>query len=263
MVGLNFLCYANGFSMLCSKVLHMNNSLIARNKQADSPKVGQIELMVLVTHTLYRDIVTTARNFSIGEEILPDFLGYLSDGGEAEDLLGQEDLPNSTVDLLVGNEGELRELEQAFLLDESLTEKLAERKIRLTQHRFALEVLENCGRACVFCGFAPRSLPIRSGLLRASHIKPWAISDHRERVDVRNGLAACPIHDAAFDQGYLTVNGGYHIHQANALQESVARDRGTAHYFGEVLSPILLLPHYAKGPAFHYLAYHREKIFKG
>lgn len=214
-------------------------------------------------HALYRDIVTAARNLSIDEEILPDFLGYLSHRGEVEDLLGQEDLPRSTVNLLVGSEGELRELEQAFSLDERLTEKLAERKIRLAQHRFALEVLENCGRACVFCGFAPHSLPIRSGLLHASHIKPWAISDHQERVDVRNGLAACPIHDAAFDQGYLTVNGGYHIHRANDLQESVARDHGVAHFFGEVLSPILLLPHYAKGPASHYLIYHRKKIFKG
>jgi len=148
---------------------------------------------------LYKDILMAARDLSISEEALPDFLGYLSPGSAAEDLLGQEDLPSSTASLLAGSEGALRELEQAFTLNEMQTEKFAERKIRLTQHRFALQVLENCGRICVFCGFDPRSLPIRNGLLRASHIKPWAVSDQRERVDVRNGLTACPMHDSGFD----------------------------------------------------------------
>ena len=122
--------------------------------------------------TLYQDILRAARELSIDEETLPDFLGYLSSESVNEDLLGQEDLPNSATHLLAGNHSELQELEQAFSLNEMQTEKFAERKIRLAQHRFALAVLENCARTCVFCGFAPRSLPIRSGLLHASHIKP-------------------------------------------------------------------------------------------
>jgi putative restriction endonuclease len=36
-------------------------------------------------------------------------------------------------------------------------------------------------------------------MLIASHIKPWRISTSTERLDVRNGLAACPTHDIAFD----------------------------------------------------------------
>ncbi len=216
-----------------------------------------------VYRSLYREIMATARNLRIGEETLPDFLGYLSGGDEIEDLLGQEDLPSSAGVLLAGSESELQELERAFAFDERLTEQLAERKIRLAQHRFALEVLENCGRMCVFCGFEPRSLPIQSGLLYASHIKPWAVSNHRERVDVRNGLAACPIHDAAFDRGYITVNGSYRIHRADVLRESIAKDGKAALYFGEALGATLLLPLDAKKPALPYLAYHREKIFKG
>ena len=181
----------------------------------------------------------------------------------SEELFGQEDLPNSTSVLLAGTDNEMKELEQVFALGDSLTEKLVERKIRLSQHRFALEVLENCGRTCVFCGFEPRSLPVRSGLLRASHIKPWAAADHRERMDVRNGLAACPMHDAAFDQGYLAVKEDYRIYEARLLQESVVQDRGVNLYFGDTLSSSLILPLRAKRPADHYLVYHWQKIFKG
>jgi putative restriction endonuclease len=213
--------------------------------------------------TLYRDIMSTARDLSIGEETLPDFLDYLQDTTLMEELFGQEDLPNSTSVLRAGTDNEMIELEQVFALGDSLTEKLVERKIRLSQHRFALEVLENCGRACVFCGFEPRSLPMRSGLLRASHIKPWAIADHRERMDVRNGLAACPMHDAAFDQGYLAVKEDYCIYEARLLKESVVQDRGVKLYFKDTLSSHLILPTPAKRPLDYYLDYHWQKIFKG
>jgi putative restriction endonuclease len=71
------------------------------------------------------------------------------------------------------------------------------------------------------------------------------------------------MHDAAFDQGYLTVNGGYRIHRANMLQESIAHDSGVARYFGESLGLALLLPQHARKPAPQYLAYHQERIFKG
>ena len=213
--------------------------------------------------TLYNVILTAARSLALDEHTLPDFLSDITlDTGDA-DLLGQDDVPASTTDLLAGAEQELKELDQTFTLGDQLTEKLVERKIRLAQHRFALDVLQNCQRRCVFCGFEPRSLPGQSGLLRASHIKPWAVSTSRERVDVRNGLAACPMHDVAFDQGYLTINGGYRIHQAIILHGSLVKDQGTSYYFGAILHTHLLLPEQAKMPADHYLTYHREHIFKG
>jgi putative restriction endonuclease len=211
--------------------------------------------------TLYREILTAAHTLSISEEILPDFLNALANDTQAIDLAGQDELPDSASVLLAEGEDMMKTIDRAFSFGDRLTEKLVEQKIRLAQHRFATDVIQNCGEACVFCGFEPRSLP--GSLLRASHIKPWAVSDHRERIDVHNGLAACPIHDAAFDQGYLMVNGGYRIHQAKVLQESVARDRGVHLYFGETLSSSLLLPQYAKRPGIHYLTYHRDNIFKG
>lgn len=213
--------------------------------------------------TLYQTILTAARDLALDEHTLPDFLSDLPLVSEDADLLGQDDIPAITTLLLANTEQEIQELNRTFRLGNQLTEKLVERKIRLAQHRFALEVLQNCQRRCVFCGFEPRSLPGQSGLLRASHIKPWAVSTPRERVDVRNGLAACPMHDAAFDQGYLTINGGYHIHRASVLEQSLVKDQGASYYFGAILQARLLLPEQAKRPDIYYLTYHREHIFKG
>ncbi len=213
--------------------------------------------------TLYKQIMAVARDMTLAEELLPDFLQALSTQANGDELLGQDDLPVGSGLLLAGVEQEVYGIEQTFRLGELLTEKLVERKIRLAQHRFAQEVLHNCGRACVFCGFAPHTLPDRSGMLRASHIKPWAVSNQRERLDVHNGLVACPMHDAAFDQGYLTVDGTYHIRKAMMLQESIERDNQVGLFFKDVLHVDLLLPSGAKMPARKYLMYHRHHCFRG
>lgn len=212
---------------------------------------------------LYTSILLVARDLSLDEQTLPDFLQLLAPSAHGEALLGQEELPASLGQLLSGAEQQLKQLELVFHLSEPLTEKLVERKIRLAQHRFAQHVLENCGHTCVFCGFAPRSLPPRSGFLHASHIKPWAVSDAQERLDVHNGLAACPMHDTAFDRGFLTVEDGSRIAMARSLQESIAHDQGVALYFSGALHPTLLLPPGAQLPETHYLHYHRTHIFLG
>jgi hypothetical protein len=55
------------------------------------------------------------------------------------------------------------------------------------------------GRCCVTSLAVP-------GLLRASHIKPWASCDSDdERLDVFNGLLLAPQLDALFDGGWMTV----------------------------------------------------------
>lgn len=51
---------------------------------------------------------------------------------------------------------------------------------------------------CAICGI------INSSLLIASHIKPWKVSSHKERMDPMNGLLLCPNHDKLFDKGYIT-----------------------------------------------------------
>jgi putative restriction endonuclease len=69
-------------------------------------------------------------------------------------------------------------------------------------------------------------------MLLAGHIKPWKDSSATERLDPRNGLAACPSHDVAFDTGMLTVSGDLKIHIAQPLAEAVRGDHLTRQYYG-------------------------------
>ena len=82
---------------------------------------------------LYRQIMVVARNLGLDEAVFPDFLHVLDTQVTEDILLGQYDLPKSTGLLLAESQLELRELEETFGLGELLTEKLVERKIRLTR----------------------------------------------------------------------------------------------------------------------------------
>lgn len=249
-------------SSILSKMLNLDGS--RKHSAREEPFLfASLAASPTLYRQLYQNILTTARDLSIGEDLLPDFLNALSDDSQKVELIGQDDLPQEPSVLLAEADDEMEILDRTFTLGDLLTEKLVEQKIRLAQHRFAIAVLQNCDYACVFCGFAPRSLPKQNGLLRASHIKPWAASNNRERVDVRNGLAACPMHDAAFDRGYLTVNGGLRIHQSDILRQSARNDPCVSIYFEDVLRPVLLLPSQAIKPGIQYLSYHRKYIFKG
>ncbi|EPX61769.1 putative restriction endonuclease [Cystobacter fuscus DSM 2262] len=180
---------------------------------------------------LYQTVLRAARDVALGPERVPDVLGVLQVG--AVELLGQDELGSGEIDqVLHEHRGELVQLEQSFHLGESRTTRLVEQRVRLGQHRFATRVLENYAHRCGFCGFAPSGLRGHR-LLVASHIKPWAVSTDKERMDVANGITACPTHDAAFDTGLLTINGGLRIHRAQPLRASMAADAGTEWYFGE------------------------------
>ncbi len=209
---------------------------------------------------LYNRALFAARDMGIGPERLPDFLSL--NGVDDFDLLGQDELPQRTLDTVIEIKAAQR---RAKLLDpasDAETERLVEASVRLGQHRFAKEVLDNYAHACAFCGFAPNSLP-RSKLLVASHIKPWAVSDDHERLDPLNGLAACPTHDAAFDTGLLTVNGGLRVHRAPPLVVSNRSDPGVNHYFGTTLNETLVIPPGSRAPHPRYLAWHHQNVFQG
>ena len=78
----------------------------------------------------------------------------------------------------------------------------------------------------------------------------------------RNGLAACPSHDVAFDTGMLTVTADLKIHIGQPLADAVRGDHLTRQYYGRPpLLDTLLLPDDAQLPRRRYLDRHREKIF--
>jgi len=66
----------------------------------------------------------------------------------------------------------------------------------------------------------------RRELLRASHIKPWASSNHAERLDTFNGLLLSVAYDAAFDALLLTFD-----HNGQVVL-SPDLDQGTAALLG-------------------------------
>jgi hypothetical protein len=70
---------------------------------------------------------------------------------------------------------------------------------RVGQDLFRAGLFEYWEGRCAITGLA---IP---DLLRASHIKPWAIcATDAERLDIYNGLLLAPHLDAAFDRGYIT-----------------------------------------------------------
>jgi putative restriction endonuclease len=205
---------------------------------------------------IYRVLLHAARLEGIGGDRLPDFLS-LETGGELA-LLGQEELDISTL------EAELREQiarRVASPWSDLETERILLASVRVGQHVFAQHVLANCGGRCVFCGLKPAAFGAARMLL-AGHIKPWKDSTPAERLDLRNGLAACPAHDVAFDTGLLTVNGGLRIHRASRLTDAVEEDPLARQYYGRPpLQETLLLPPDARAPARKYLDWHRNYVF--
>jgi putative restriction endonuclease len=205
---------------------------------------------------LYRVLLRAARLEGIGRERLADFLG-LEDGGELA-LLGQEELDVSVLEAELRDQLARRSAGSAQ--QERETERILLAAVRVGQHVFARSVLANCGDRCVFCGFAPPAPGKR--LLLAGHIKPWKDSAPGERLDPRNGLAACAAHDVAFDTGMLAVNGGLRIHLAPSLAAAVQADPLARQFYGRPpLRETLLLPAGALAPGRRYLDWHREKIF--
>ena len=206
---------------------------------------------------VYRILMHAARAEGIGPGRLPDFLG-LEPGGEIA-LLGQEELDVSVLEAALRDQVSRRDADSAW--SELETERILLAAVRVGQHVFALHVLANCGSRCVFCGLAPAAFGAKRMLL-AGHIKPWKDSTPSERLDPRNGLAACPAHDAAFDTGMLTVNGGLRIHLARSLADAVQADPLARQYYGQPpLLEVLLLPDDAQVPAGKYLDWHQRNVF--
>ena len=204
---------------------------------------------------IYRVLLYSARAEGIGPERLPDFLG-LEAGGELE-LLGQEELAILDTDDLLAESGGADD--DALLHPE--TERIRIAAVRVGQHVFARNVLSNCGSRCVFCGLMPSIFGAKRMLL-AGHIKPWRDSNPRERLDLSNGLAACPSHDVAFDIGMLTIEDDLRIRLAVSLSDAVRVDELTRQYYGRPpLLDVVRLPAGAESPGSKYLDWHRKYIF--
>jgi putative restriction endonuclease len=142
----------------------------------------------------------------------------------------------------------LREFERRASLLPRATE--IERMVvqRVGQELFREGLLEYWQGRCAVTGLAVPEL------LRASHIKPWAICDtDAERLDVFNGLLLAPDFDAAFDCGFITVADDGEVVVSRTLDEAARRVLGFGHSWR-----IGGLDQRHSG----YLRFHRERIFR-
>lgn len=125
-------------------------------------------------------------------------------------------------------------------------DRLALIKSRVNQSAFRNYLLGRYDHCCL-CNVSEPSL------LVASHIKPWSQSNARERLDVDNGFLFCPNHDQIFDQGWITFDDSGKI----CLAKELCRQACESMHVDENMQIRLWEGNKA------YLAYHREKIFKG
>lgn len=71
-------------------------------------------------------------------------------------------------------------------------------KARVAQGAFRRLLLLKYNHKCCLCNIHTTSV------LRASHIKEWSYSSHKERMDANNGLLLCANHDALFDKHLIS-----------------------------------------------------------
>jgi len=85
-------------------------------------------------------------------------------------------------------------------------------KVRLGQRFFRESIMANYQERCCVCG-----LPMPE-LLIASHIIPWKVREEL-RLNPRNGLSLCVLHDKAFDRGLLAIDDDYKVVISSVVRE--------------------------------------------
>ncbi|TXD53227.1 MULTISPECIES: HNH endonuclease [unclassified Polaribacter] len=92
----------------------------------------------------------------------------------------------------------------------------------------------------------------KTGLLIASHIKPWKESNNIERLDAFNGLLLLPNYDKLFDRGYINFDSNGKIKISKFLN---AVDKNILNINSEIKLRNLEKEH------IKYLEYHKEFCF--
>lgn len=98
---------------------------------------------------------------------------------------------------------ELNHINDNELLREGTTREQIVR-VRVNQSFFRKSILASYNNTCCITGIQ------QPELLIASHIVPWSV-DKRNRLNPSNGIALNPLHDKAFELGYLTITPDYLI----------------------------------------------------
>ena len=106
------------------------------------------------------------------------------------------------------------------------------------------------------CPYCPISMINDERLLIASHIKPWAKSDDKEKIDPKNGFMLSPNYDCLFDNGFMTFESDKTIIVSPWISPMNQKRLGI--YTGMKVSKLPLDDEREK-----YMIYHRENVYKG
>ncbi len=130
-------------------------------------------------------------------------------------------------------------------------DKIVKTKQRKNQNIFRKIVLSNYDETCAICHLNYPSLLI------ASHIIPWK-TNQKERLNPRNGLCLCSIHDKAFDQGLISFDSELRL----IVSKKILNINKTVFdkYFGDFIQKKINDPKKFV-PSIDFIKYHRDKIF--
>jgi len=133
------------------------------------------------------------------------------------------------------------------------TERTTMARGRRGQQFFRQTVINSYGVCCCISGInVPR-------LLVASHIKPWR-DFPKERLNPRNGLCLSSLHDAAFDDGLITIDKNLCLVLGKRLKSyfpQAVLEQSFVPFEGKVIR----LPKKIAEPDPAFLRHHRDVIF--
>lgn len=132
---------------------------------------------------------------------------------------------------------------------EDTKEKKEISSARYGQGKYREQLLEQCR----FCPFTTIS---DERLLIASHIKPWAASNEKEKVDPYNGYILSPMYDKLFDKGFITFTEKRHVILSEFISPYTWNKIGLKND-----SFIPMLP--IDDKRIEYLKFHHRSVFKG
>lgn len=123
------------------------------------------------------------------------------------------------------------------------------RQAREGQGKYREALLQECSM-CPITGITEESLLI------ASHIKPWAVCDDKEKIDPKNGFILSPLYDKLFDRGYITFTPDRRVKITNWLS---SHEKNRIGIKDNQQIPILPID----DDRVVYLKYHNEIVYKG
>lgn len=140
---------------------------------------------------------------------------------------------------------DLTEIKDNDELDVTTREALTQ--ARLGQGKFRKDLMSIWDGGCSVTGCTTEQV------LRASHVKPWRIASHKQRLDPQNGLLLVANLDALFDVGLISFEDTGEMLVSNKISKAQRTMLGLPAKLRSKPSDKLC----------HYLAYHRNTFVSG